>query len=180
MLAYIPFLSYYMYTGVYMSIVRIVGQINDKSFSKFARQMDKLRNQAVQIELYSEGGDEDGGLAFHGKIKNHLHEVTVTVHGNCNSAALAILAAADIRQCTPEATFLVHDSTITITGTISQIAEELKQQEAAEHRWDKLMANASSKPPSFWREVSSKSTILTAEDALKYGLIHTILDKDSR
>lgn len=160
--------------------IRIIGQINDKSFAKFARQMDKHKSRPVCIELYSEGGDEDAGLAFYGKIKNHLHEVTIIVHGNCNSAALAILAAGDVRKATPEASFLVHDSTITVTGTVAELQKAVAEQLACEHKWDKLMANASDKPASFWREVSSRSTILTAEDALQYGLIHTILDKDSK
>lgn len=163
-----------------MNIIRIIGQIDDKSFAKFARQMDKYKSQPVYIELHSEGGDEDAGLAFHGKIKNHLYEVTVMVHGNCNSAALAVLAAAETRLCTPEATFLVHDSEVTMTGTIGQIAQQLKEQEACEHRWDQIMADGSNKPPAFWRTVSAASTVLTARDALKYGLIHNIIEKGSK
>lgn len=160
-----------------MSRILIVGQIDDKSFRKFSKELDKHMNRRVDIELYSEGGNEDAGLAFYGKIKNHLHEVTVTVYGNCNSAALAVLAAGDVRKATPEASFLVHDSTITVTGTVAELQKALAEQLACEHKWDKLMANASDKPASFWREVSSRSTILTAEDALKFGLITEIIDR---
>ncbi len=160
--------------------IQIIGQINDKSFAKFSRALDRHRSGDVHIDLYSEGGQEDGGLAFHGKIKAHPNKVIVTVHGMCDSAALAILVAADYRQCTPEATFLVHDSTITITGTISEIAQELARQTANEHKWDRMMSEGSSYPPEFWRHISQNSTTLTAEQALKYGLIDKIIQRKEK
>lgn len=153
----------------------IVGQINDKSFKKFSKDLNRRSGKDVTIELYSEGGDESAGLAFYGKILRHSGLVTVVVHGQCNSAALAVLAAGDFRYCTPEATFLVHDSTITITGTILALQKALNEQLAAEMKWDNILSKASNLSPEQWRKISEVETILTAEDALKFGLITKIL-----
>ncbi len=162
-----------------MRKIYIIGQINEKSYRKFSKQIDDFCSEdstdVIYIELHSEGGVAADGLAFSGKIQACPAPVHIIAHGIVQSAATAILAAADYRECTPELSVMVHDSQYNLSGTAREVMQKAEQAMDEERQWDRLLEAGSGTPAFFWRQLSEKETYITAQQALQYGLVDKII-----
>ena len=157
----------------------IIGQINEKAYKAFSKELDQLIDEdsssPVHIELHSEGGNASDGLAFHGKILACPAPVHIHAHGMVQSAAVAVLAAGTYREATPECSIMVHDGLTTITGTARELIRKAEQLMDDERAWDTLMERGTGTPAFFWRQLSEQETYLTAQQALQYGLVDKII-----
>jgi ATP-dependent Clp protease, protease subunit len=162
--------------------IYIIGQIDSAAYEKFSRRFDRLTEssfEAIEIELHSEGGSSYDGLAFYGKISTSRVPTIITCFGMAHSAAIAILAAGTIRRCSPEANFMVHESTSKLKGTSSSLMKQAEQAMDDERAWDSLMERSTGTPASFWRALHKEESFLNARQALQYGLVDTILKGNS-
>lgn len=160
-----------------MRIVRLIGSIDTDTFSIFSEELATLEDKKspVTVELTSEGGDGYVALAFYARIRRSPCEIRIVGLGPVISAATIILAAGDKRYMDQDAWFMVHDEQIDSSITNIQTAHaELEQAKVFEMHWAGILARHSNLSPKQWRELSEKTTYMSAEDCLKCGLIHAI------
>lgn len=156
----------------------IIGPITSEAYKTFSKQLDRLVEQStlpISIELHSEGGSTYDGLAFYGKISNCPAPIIIEAHGMVHSAAIAVLAAGHVRQCSAETSFMVHESEERVKGKTSSLQKAADRAMDEERAWDAMMQRATHTPAEMWRQLHKDETYLTASQALQYGLIDSIL-----
>ncbi len=164
--------------------VYITGQIDDAAYTHFSSELDRLiadnPTKNVHIDLCSEGGHPNSGLAIAGKIRAAPCTFTVTVYGQASSAASLILAAGDVRRMSQYAWVMVHTSSGKLKGDAETLLAAAKQWEREELHWAGLLAQNTSTPSSTWLALEKKTTYLDAEQCLALGLIDEILKERHR
>ena len=162
-----------------MSIIRLIGDVNEAMFLHLSTQLEKLEKARAlhcTIELSSEGGVAYDGLAIAGRMQTSPVLITVRAYGKVMSAATAILAAGDRRECSRETWIMFHDSADKFKGQLTDLERRAKQLEAEEQQWANLMELHTGTPEAAWRKLSTKTTYLTATQAYQLGLIDRILE----
>ncbi len=166
-----------------MRKIYVIGPINSEAYESFSRSLDKLNAQSdksIEVEVHSEGGSGYDGLAFYGKMLASRSPILVTAHGMVHSAAIAILLGGSWRRCTPEVSFMVHESSERIKGFSSNLQKHAERAMDEERAWDRLMELETGTPAFFWRDLHKNESYLTASQALQYGLVHKIMKGPDR
>jgi len=155
--------------------IKIIGSINEDAYIKFSNELDKAKGP-VKVELHSEGGHAQDGLAFYGKIRSHKNPVHIIAHGIVHSSAVLVLAAADYREASEEVQVMIHDSRETFkNATLDELLCAVDRVEREEKQWAKLLEGRTATPADVWRQLSRKETYMDVKEALQFGLIHKIL-----
>ena len=155
-----------------------IGSINDELYSSFSKELYKLEQnkkiKEVSLEVSSEGGSSDNGLALYGRVLSSRLRVSAIGHGLVHSAAVAGFAACSFRMCTPECTFLIHNTKSKTKGDYRDIKKSAEYMTKGEIQWADILERHTHMPAAYWRELSDKETYLTAREALNTGLVHAI------
>lgn len=158
--------------------LKITGTIDNDSYRKFSFQLDALiakSHKPIEIELCSEGGDSYFGLAFYARIKTCGCPVTIKAYGHVMSAATVILLAGNIRQMHGDCWFMIHDDDEDMDTRNTRVAiNSAKHMDNLEIHWAEIMARHTDITVDMWREMSDKTTYLTALQCKKFGVIHEI------
>lgn len=161
-----------------MRRINIHGEITDETYSKFSKKLSRLLemgNEQITVDLHSEGGSPYAALAIYGRIVSCPALVHVIAYGACMSAATIILAAGHKRSMAPETWLMVHDGVSSAKGTVTTHLTHAKQTAREELQWDSILAKHSLLSANDWRKLSKRTTYLSAEQCLQYGLIQNIL-----
>lgn len=121
------------------------------------------------------GGDTSDMWAFVDTILTTKRTIIGTAIGVCHSAAPLILASCDIRRCTPNTQFMVHEDSIKIRTTPSKARNFVERQQSEEDRWYAAMAMLSNATTGQWRKLSEDETYFDANEALNLGLVDKII-----
>ena len=156
----------------------IMGEINTKTLKHVDACLSILETQGrqkVTIKLCSEGGEVDEALAIVSRMQRSPCKVRVEAHGQCMSAATAILAIGSKRSVSKYVTFMFHEASYGIEGKHSEIKPWIAQFDKSEATWAALMAEHSNKDASFWLEQSKHTDkFLTPAQLLEYGVVDEI------
>lgn len=159
-------------------VVKIIGSIDSDSYREFSDSIDELTahsHKPITIELCSEGGDSYVGLAFYAKIKTCGCPVTIKAYGHVMSAATIILLAGKKRLMHQDCWFMIHDDSQQLNVENGKIAmSEAKQLEDLETHWSLIMARETNHSADDWREMSKKTTYVTAADCFHLGVVHAL------
>lgn len=134
----------------------------------------------VDIILNTAGGDVYHGFGIYDLIANHPGQVTVKCFGRVMSMGSIILQAADNRQMSENATMLIHYGTDAFIGHTKDAERAAREsQRVCKLMEDILLSKIKGKNKRFTRsklqEMMKFDTYLTAEEALKLGLIDEII-----
>ena len=141
-----------------------------KGLHSFSATPDK----PVKIILNSPGGNWYDGMAIYDAIKASPCHVTIEVLGHAMSMGSIILQAADERVIHPNATIMVHDGSDAFCGHSRNFEMWAKESVRLRKRMYELYAERSGKDAKYWEKKCSFDYILSAEDALKDGLVDSI------
>lgn len=161
-----------------MRKIYIAGQINTDAYLEFSKEVDRLAAEStkpIHVELVSEGGHAYDAMAFYGKIISCKCNIIITAHGYVHSAGTLILAAGDLRYCTPEISIMVHESSNKFKGNTSTLKELVRHEEEEELAWSTLMAKHTKASVEAWLQMNKKTTYLNADQAKFYGLVDKII-----
>lgn len=161
--------------------------------NKFVRNFLFLQNQSsdkIVIHINSDGGDFMSGMMIYDVIKNSPCQVIIICHGYCMSTATIILQAADERIAMPNTLFMIHEGEQNVSGTHKQANSWLATMQVLKQKMMNIYVERCSKGAHFTSKQSNKNKIksylsttinrkedwyMTAEEALNYGFIDTIL-----
>ena len=146
--------------------------------------LDAMSEEPITIIMNNIGGDEYHGMAIYDAIESCRSHVIIKVFGHAMSMGAAILQAADTRIMAKNSRLMIHYGTMGISDVHTKIfekwAEETKKLNIEYE--NVLLKKIHEKHPDFPRRRLQKmldyDTILTAQEAINFGLADSILGQE--
>jgi ATP-dependent Clp protease protease subunit len=141
------------------------------------------------IHMKTCGGEWSEGMAIYDMIRAFPWPVTILSYTHARSMSSLILQAANKRVLMPNSSFMFHDGTVGMEGTIKQLRSIVNQEKIAEETMMNIYIQAmkqqgkmASKPePTIkkWlrtRMDKEEDVYLTANQAVEYGFADAVFD----
>lgn len=175
-------------------ISRRIFPINTRIENNLVSDMEKAlfqmcledQNKKAYLIIDSGGGSVDSALSGHDFIKSLPFPVECTVIGDCHSSSLTLMAACEKRKATKHSRFLFHAMSFNPNYKSTQDMQRQMEVRLRQHTilFDQVI-NLQMKAYGISKEELVEMRIagdeydvrLTAEEALKKGIIHEIVEK---
>jgi len=153
----------------------ITSEITNESYQIFSKKLSRLEvnypGQTIQIEIMSDGGDSEAGLAFFDRIRNSPNQIVTIAYGLVASAASIVFAAGHKRFMSPNAWLMVHEESMDdLSGSVTDIERHARHLRKIEDQYSTLMASVSKTSKETWDHFNLNETYISAEEALQYGI----------
>lgn len=160
--------------------IYITGEITPKMSQEFRYKFGlllKRNKKPITVEIGSEGGDIDSGLAIVDTIRTSPVKVHTIGCDMVMSIATLILAAGHHRSAYPNCNLMVHQGQYKISGTYNEIMRgDFPMIKRAEKNSNRIFSTLTGRPVKFWTRFWRMSNqYLTASEAMKLGLIDEVL-----
>jgi len=156
-------------------MIKVIGDITEEAYQLFSDALDSETARIVDIELCSGGGSAEVALAFAAKMRMSKKKIRVTVYGQVASAAILILAYADVRRMTHEAWAMVHEDSAKLSGNVVDLERESKHLRDMETQWARLLFSKTKTDTSVWTKLHKQTTYMSPEMCSDFGLIDEII-----
>jgi len=170
-------------------ILHIFGAIDEAQgrYIQVARMLlDASGSPDIEVRITSEGGAAHIGLDIYDLIRTYEGKTTGRVYGHAQSMSAVILQACKERECCKHATLLIHNPYPQNPGwgllypqkgdnygaTRKKIKEELFK---IRNQLYQILHERTGQPIEEIEKKCLKDTIMTAEEALAFGLIDKIV-----
>jgi ATP-dependent Clp protease protease subunit len=164
-----------------MKYLNLYGSVDTAMYKKVIEVIQGLSGYPEwQVTINSPGGDFTDGKAIYSILSTAPVMVTTMAYGACDSAAVLIFAAGQKRVCTEDTTFLLHDASGKVKGSVPSIKEYAAKLRAEDVAYNNILERATGTPSSHWDELSHADTILTATQAKDLGLVTHILKRGKK
>lgn len=114
-------LEKYIHNGVSLARREIyIGDITHAGAIRFHKNiilLESLGDAPITIHFNSEGGEEDPGWAMYDILRRTSSWSVGVAWGSCSSMSTIIFQACDRRLVSPHCSFMIHEGTLTSTGT---------------------------------------------------------------
>lgn len=159
-----------------MPEIRLYGGIDglDVSAATFARQLDSLKADHIDIRINSRGGDAFDGIAIYNAIARHPARTTVHIDGLAASAASFIAQAADEIVINRYAKMMIHDASLLTIGNAADHAASAALLDSISGIIAQIYADRAGGSPDLWRDRMATDTWYTATEAVRVGLADRI------
>jgi ATP-dependent Clp protease protease subunit len=162
-------------------IILLTGEINDDTAESIIAQLLYLEAKEFEGDIHfyinSPGGVISAGLAIYDTMQCIKCSVETICVGQAASMA-AILLAAGIkgkRVAFPNARMMIHQPLGGGQGQASDIEIQAKEMNRVKKRLDEILVYHTGKPMEVIEKDTDRDFFLTAEEAVKYGLIDRIV-----
>lgn len=135
----------------------------------------------VEIRIFSPGGSVRAGLDIYDALKRYRGKKTGVVYAYARSMGAIILQVCDERICLPHASILIHHVN-TKSVSLDVLDDQRRLKKLRDDMWKDqkalyhILAARTGKSEPEIRRVCKKDQDMTAEEALKFGLIDRIGD----
>lgn len=166
-------------------IIFMIGEISYRMATEVIMKLLYLDNlkRGVNISLYinSPGGSVDDTMAIYDTIRFINSSVSTYCIGKAQSGAAIILAAGaeGKRHSLPHAKIMLHQPWGGVTGQASDIKIQAEEIIKAKKMLNDILAKHTGLTPEQIAEETERDKYMTAEEALKYGLIDEVLEEES-
>lgn len=149
---------------------------SETSATYFQKMLSEIPEEdEIEIFINSNGGSVKEGTAIYNQLKRHKARKTGHVDGVCHSIAFTILQACDYRMMGEGTSALIHEPWTATAGNANELEAEAKRMRALTSASVKLlMQKAKNITEQELRKMMAEETMLTPEDALKYGFVDEI------
>ena len=153
--------------------------------NKFIKNLNILMRSSrdpILIHMKTCGGDWAEGMAIYDAIKSCPNRIVILNYTHARSMSSLILCAADKRVMMPNSTFMFHDGTFALDGTVKQAFTEIEElQKSNDVMYDiyidkmkekgKLKRRSRKAIKEWLKSMMDKKeeVYFTAKDAVKYG-----------
>lgn len=164
-------------------IVFMVGEISYSMATEVIMKLLYLDNNkpGTDISLYinSPGGSVDDTMAIYDTMQFIGSPISTFCIGRAQSGGAVILAAGKKgnRHALPHAKVMLHQPWGGVTGQASDIKIQAEQILQAKKMINEILAKHTGQPIEKIAEETERDKYMTAEEALKYGLIDDVLSK---
>ena len=164
-------------------IIMLSDEVNDVTASLVVAQLLYLEGQDPDkpIELYinSPGGSITSGMAIYDTMNFIKCDVSTICIGMAASMASFLLAAGTKgkRMALPNSEVMIHQPMGGAQGQASDVKIHAEHILFISDRMNKLMAEMTGQPLETIQRDTERDNFMTAEDAMKYGLIDKIITK---
>lgn len=156
--------------------VRIYAEIGDSWWGEsvgaadFARDLDQLDVETINLHINSPGGDVFDGIAIANVIRQHPARVVAIVDGLAASAASFIAAAADELEMARNSELMIHDAWGLVVGNSSDARALADRLDQMSDNIASIYAEKSGGDRPEWRDLMRAETWFSAEEAVTAGL----------
>ncbi len=166
---------------------RIIFLIGEISYARAAEVIMKMlyldnlkRNSEISLYINSPGGSVDDTMAIYDTIRFVSSPVATFCIGRAQSGAAIILAAGTKgkRHALEHAKIMLHQPWGGVTGQAADIKIQAEEILKAKTMINELLAKHSGQPVEKIAEETERDRYMTAEEALKYGLIDEVLREE--
>jgi ATP-dependent Clp protease, protease subunit len=164
-------------------VIFLVGEVNDASANLIVAQLLFLEseNPDKDIHLYinSPGGSVTAGLAIYDTMQFIKPDVTTLCTGFAASMGAFLLSAGakGKRHALPNARVMIHQVSGGFRGQASDIEIHAKETLFLKRRLNEIMSSHTGQPYEVIERDTDRDNFLSAEEALKYGIIDRVLSK---
>ncbi|MDH6578681.1 ATP-dependent Clp protease proteolytic subunit [Kitasatospora sp. MAP5-34] len=163
-------------------IIFLGSQVDDVSANDIMAQLLCLESmdpdREIQMYINSPGGSFTALTAIYDTMQYVKPDITTVCMGQAASAAAVLLAAGTPgkRMALPNARILIHQPyTETGRGQVSDLEIQAKEIFRMREQLEEMLSKHSNRDLATVREDIERDKILTAEEALEYGLIDQII-----
>lgn len=163
--------------------VLISEAVTPKTTARVVRDLiilDEISHNPIKIFINSPGGEVNSGFAIFDTIRYIKSEVIIINAGLCASIATIINIAVkkENRLAMPHSMFMIHQPLIhgQVIGPASDLEITANQILHTRARINKLLAKECGQALNQVEEDTSRDYWMTADEALKYGLIFKIIN----
>lgn len=165
-------------------IVMINGEISQDLVGSVTSQLlalASISNDPINLFIHSQGGHVESGDSIHDIIRSIDARVRIIGNGWVASAGALIYVSVPKkdRYCLPNTRFLLHQPSGGVRGSGSDIAIEAEEIVKMRRRLNEIFAKGTGQPLKKIEQDTQRNFWLTAEEAKKYGLVGSIIEKIS-
>ncbi len=164
-------------------VVFLGHEINDDIANLIIAQLLHLESSEPEkdINLYinSPGGSVTAGLAIYDTMQYLRSDVSTICIGQCASMGAVLLAAGTTgkRYALPNSRIVMHQPWGGTQGQVSDIEIQAKEMLRMREALDKILAYHTGQPIEKIHSDTDRDNIMTAEDAMAYGLVDEVFVK---
>ncbi|MCC6069225.1 ATP-dependent Clp endopeptidase proteolytic subunit ClpP [Ferrovum sp. PN-J185] len=167
-------------------VIFLVGPVTDDTANLVVAQLLFLEseNPDKDINLYinSPGGSVSAGLAIYDTMQFIKADVSTTCMGIAASMGAFLLAAGQKgkRFTLPNARVMIHQPSGGAQGQASDIEIQAKEILYLRRRLNEMMSLHTGQPLEIIEKDTDRDNFMSADEALKYGLVDQIIEKRSQ
>lgn len=161
-------------------IVNITGEITAESAERVVNQilyLDKLGHDPIIIMIDSPGGSVSAGFKIYDTINSVSARVRTIAVGLAASMGAFLLSSGSKgeRMAYPNADIMIHQPLGGMEGQASDIEIRWKHMQRIKLKLNRILAENTGKPVEVITADTDRDYYMTAEEALSYGLIDSIV-----
>lgn len=128
----------------------------------------------LHLLFESPGGNISDGISLYNFFRGLPLDLHVYNTGAVQSIAVVAFLGAAHRHTSAHATFLFHKSTFTLPNptTASKYRTNAKALDIEDVRIETILRAHTTLPPKLWRQRATQDLIITASEAIQYGVAH--------
>ncbi len=160
------------------------GEINDESAAMVVQKIiyfDGQNNEDITLFINSPGGMISSGLAIYDAMQYAASDIKTVCMGLAASMGAVVLCAGakGKRQSWENARIMIHQPLIAgnFFGPASEIKIQAEEMLKVRDRLNRILADHSGQPLKKIEEDTDRDYFMSSEEAVKYGLIDTIVKK---
>jgi ATP-dependent Clp protease, protease subunit len=164
-------------------IIFLNSAVDDQVAASICMQLLFLEaeNPKKEISMYinSPGGSVTAGMAIYDTMQFIRPAISTTVMGQAASMGSLLLTAGhkDLRFALPHSSVMVHQPSGGYQGQVTDILIHARNVEAMKRRLNEIYMKHTGRTLKEIEDALERDNFLTAEEAVKFGLIDKILEK---
>jgi ATP-dependent Clp protease, protease subunit len=164
-------------------VVFLVGEVNDHSANLIVAQMLFLESENPDKDIHfyinSPGGSVTAGMAIYDTMQFIKPNISTLCIGQAASMGSFLLAAGEKgkRFCLPNSRVMIHQPMGGFRGQASDVEIHAREILYLKQRLNKMLAQHTGQPVETIERDTDRDNFLSAEDAVKYGLVDQVLEK---
>lgn len=162
-------------------IIFLTGEINDSVASIVISELlylDNLSNEDIHLYINSPGGSITSGMSIYDTM-NFIKSKVITIGiGMTASMAAFLLSSGNIRYVLPNTEVMIHQPLGGAQGQATDIKIAAERIIKLKEKLNQILAKNTNQPLEKIYNDTERDNFLSASEALEYGLIDKIIEKN--
>lgn len=164
-------------------LVFLTGEVNDDVADIIIAQLFFLESEDPKKDVYfyinSPGGAVTAGLAIYDTMQYISCDVATICLGQAASMGAVLLAAGEKgkRMSLPNARVMIHQPLGGAQGQATDMEIQVKEMSRIKRRLNEILAHHTGQPLDIIEKDTDRDFFMTAEEAVRYGLIDSVISR---